>query len=121
MPPVQINGLDAVCWQPKAFMRSWKSEANEAIDAEIGAAQQRTAEIEAEIADRLVLKRAVRAGLGRDSGREVFVLEIAAGQQTAAGIALPEKTGAMVDADQGFERMRLQAAISQPRIQSIAR
>src|SRR5581483_796372 len=48
---------------------------NESVDAEIRATQERAAEIDADVADGLILQRAVRAGIWRDERRKIFVLQ----------------------------------------------
>lgn len=81
---------------------------DKSVDTKIRAAQQRAAEIDADIAQRLILKRAIRAGIGRGQRRKVFILKTPLGQQTAAGIPFPKQPAAgVVDARENFKRVRL--------------
>src|SRR5512143_314827 len=66
---------------------------DKSVDAKIRAAQQRAAEIDADIAQRLILKRAIRADRAW-SPAESLRLEDFPGSQTAAGIPFPKQPAA---------------------------
>jgi predicted sulfurtransferase len=65
--------------------------AHEGIDAKVGAADERTAHVQVEICERLVLQRAVRARIRRNARREIFVLQMTLRQQPATRVAFQNK------------------------------
>src|SRR5581483_11597393 len=93
--------------------------ADKAIDTEVAAAPEGAAEIRANVAERLILERAVGAGIGRDAGRKVLILQTALRKQAAAGITFPEQAAYVIHTHERFQRMRLHAVIGEPRVERV--